>query len=207
MFFLKCEELDPFSDMCGNCDFPEGITLWGIGSVFVRASQLQSWTTCWKRVCMSVFSAVYLSCFLLPEESVPTSYACHNFDVPDCTVFWRIGSNVVRMLQIRWSHTFCIRVCVSVFSTAYLLFFKYLPNRFRFCTRMQLASWNVVREAVRSESNWYRVLREQKLLSFISLTFEHLLWIQYGMCPLYSSDIPHAYKTKLKFDKFRSGGL
>ena len=41
---------------------------------------------------------------------------------------------------------------------------KYLRNRLRSRTRVQIVSWNVVCEIVRSESNRPRVLREQKVL-------------------------------------------
>ena len=37
---FKCEESAPFSHKCHNCDVPERVAFWRIGSVLVRVSQL-----------------------------------------------------------------------------------------------------------------------------------------------------------------------
>ena len=56
------------------------------------------------------------------EESAPFSYRRHNCDVPERVVFWRIGSVLVQVSQIRLSITFWKHVCVRVSSEVYFAF-------------------------------------------------------------------------------------
>ena len=60
---------------------------------------------------------------IVNQESAPFSYTCHNCDVPDCMVLWRISSVLVHVSQLRWSIMFWTRVCVRVSSAVYLLCF------------------------------------------------------------------------------------
>ena len=55
-----------------------------------------------------------------------------------------------------------LRACIQ--RGVFVMLLEYLQNRLRSRTLVQIVSWNVVCEIVMSESNWPRVLREQKML-------------------------------------------
>ena len=104
-----------------------------------------------------------------------------------------------------------LRACIQ--RGVFVMLLEYLQNRLCSRTGVQIVSWNVVCEIVRSESHRPRVLREQKVLpevrnqplllrDFFSFsTFEKLLRIQWGILPFYPFNLRYTYKTKLQLEK------